>query len=412
MIQCGSFECRSCRGTAAHEVVFSLGKLPLGNALVSEDELSNPEVSYPIDLVFCERCSLLQIRDPIPPEKLLEEYLYFTSLSPSLLKHGQGLAERLSKERRLGPESLVIEVGSNDGTLLECFHTQQIPVLGIEPVAKSARVAEEEHGVTTLVELFSGNLARQLRNSGKTADVIISNYVLELVPNLPDFVEGLWQLLKEDGIAVIEVPYAKDMVKYCRFDGIVHVRLSWFSMASLDYLFRNQGLVVFDIEYLPSFRGGTLRLFASKSASMVPALRSMLREETRSGVNSADFYRTFASKVDYACDSLRTFLRGLREKKKRIAAYGAGIKASTLLNYSQVGKELIDFVVDSNPYKHGRFLPGVQLPIYSPRKLMEEMPDYVLLLALDFTDEVLEQQAGYTKAGGRFIIPVPELKVV
>lgn len=412
MLQCGSFECRSCGRTAAHEVVFSLGKLPLGNALLSEDDLSETEVSYPIDLALCKRCSLLQIRDPIPAEKLIEEYLYFTSLSPSLLKHGQELAERLSKSRRLGPESLVIEVGSNDGTLLECFHTHRIPVLGIEPVAQRARVAEEEHGVPTLVKLFSGSLARQLRDSGKTADVIISNSVLELVPNLPDFVEGLWQLLKEDGIAVIEVPYARDMVEYCRFDGIIHVHLNWFSLASLDYLFRNQGLVVFDIEYLPSFRGGTLRLFASKSASKVPALRSMLREETQSGVNSPDFYRAFASKVDYACDSLRTFLRGLRDNNKTIAAYGAGIKASTLLNYSQVGKELIDFVVDSNPCKQGHFLPGVHLPIYSPRKLMEEMPDYVLLLALDLTDEVLEQQAEYTKAGGRFIIPVPELKVV
>lgn len=415
MLQRESFQCRSCGHTAPHEVVFSLGKLPLGNALLSREQLLQPEATYPLDLAFCERCALLQVREAIPLQKLIQEYLYFTSVSPSLLKHGRELAKRLIESRRLDQQSLVIEVGSNDGTLLECFHQQRIPVLGVEPVAQSARVAEEEYGVPTMVELFSEDLACRLKDLGKSAEVIIANYVLELVPDPSDFVKGVQRLLREDGVLVIEVPYVRDMVEHCRFDGIAHLRLSWFSLTSLDHLLRNQGVVITEVEHLDSFRGGTLRIFASPSQSATPSPRvtSLLQEEIQAGVKSPDFYRAFAWRVDSVRESLRNFLREVREKKqKRVAAYGAGIKASTLLNFCQLGKEFIDFVVDGNRAKHGRLMPGVHLPIYSPQKLLEEMPDYVLLLALDFANEILDRQVEDRRRGVHFIIPVPELSIV
>ena len=415
MSQRESFQCSSCGHTGPQQVVFSLGDLPLGNTLLNKDQLLQSEAIYPLDLAFCEICALLQIRDAIPPHKLIDEHLYFTPSSPSLFEHSRKIAEHLIESRRLSSDNLVIEVGSNDGALLRCFQRRSIAVLGIEPVAQRAQVAKDVHGIPTLVEYFNEILARQLKVSGKRADIVIANDVLELVTDLNDFVKGIRVLLNEGGIVVLEVPYVKDMVEGCRFDTISHDRLSWFSLASLDHLFRKHGLFVHDVKHLNFFRGGTLQLFASSSGSATQSrmVTSMLQEESRSGLNSPDFYRAFAQRVISARELLCNFLRELKNKRQtHLAAYGAGIKASILLNFSKLGKELIDFVVDINRYKQERFMPGVHLPIYSPQKLLDEMPDYVLVLSLDFVDEVLNQQAEFRKRGGRFIIPLPELEIL
>jgi SAM-dependent methyltransferase len=415
MSQTTSFKCISCGHTGPHHVILSLGELPLGNNLLSEDQLCQPELSYPLGMSFCERCALVQALEPIPPEKFVEENLYFTSVSPSLLEHTSELAKNLIRSRRLGPKSLVVEVGSNDGTMLANFIEQGIQVLGIEPVAQSAKSAENERGVTTLVELFTENLAHELERSGKSADVVMANDVLEVAPDPGDFVKGMQTLVKEDGLVVVEVPYVKDVVDSGRFDGIGHLRFSWFSVASLNHLFREQGLTITDIEYLEEFRGGSLRIFASKSSGVGPSssVASILQEEAKVGLNSVEYYRPFAQRVDSIRDSLRKFIIEAKTKREeRVAVYGAGIKASTFLNYAKLNKDYIDFVVDVNPYKQGLFMSGVDVPIYPPQRLLEEMPDYVLLLALDFTDEVLDQQSDYRGRGGRFIIPIPEFQIV
>ena len=410
-----AFQCRGCGSVASHEVVVSLGPLPLGNSLIIEERLAQPEQMFPLELAFCHRCALLQVREAIPLDALLEQNLYFTSSSPALLRHGREVARRLIDQRRLGPKSLVIDVGSNDGTLLEYFRERGIPVLGIEPTAQSAALAEREHNVPTVVELFTNELARRLKDAGKTADVIIANYVLELVPDLDDFVDALQTLLKDDGVAVLEVPYVRSMVEQGRFDAIAHLRLTWLSVTSLDHLFRRRGLALVDTEYLPEFRGGTLRIFASRTptATTGPTTTLMLREENASGVTSSEFYKAFGRSIHTSGDRLRQFLTELRNVQgKRIAAYSAGIKASTVLNFAQLDRKLIDFVVDGNPYKHGRFIPGVHLPVYSPQALLETMPEYTVLLALDHVDEIIAQQSEYRQRGGRFIIPFPELKII
>jgi SAM-dependent methyltransferase len=410
-----AFRCRGCGNAAPRDVVVSFGTLPLGNSLLAEERLAEPEPAFPLDLVFCSHCALVQVREAIPLDALIKQNLYFTSASPALLQHGRVMAQHLIDQRRLAATSLVVDVGSNDGTLLEYFQQRGIPVLGIEPLAQSAKIAEDEHGVPTVVELFTNDLAKRLKSSGKTADVIIANYVLELVPDLPDFVDALRTLLKPEGVAVIEVPYVRSMVEQGRFDAIAHLRLTWFSVTSVDHLCRSRGLTVVDMEYLPAFRGGTLRIYASASptASTGASTATMLRDEAQSGMTSADFYRQFGRSIHSSAEELHQFLRRAKSKEgKRIAAYSAGIKASTLLNVAKLDEQLIDFVVDGNPHKHGRYMPGVHLRVEPPVALLERMPDYTLLLALDFVDEILEQQSEYRQRGGRFIIPFPKLKLI
>jgi SAM-dependent methyltransferase len=402
--------CRSCDAPDL-EVVLSLGRTPLANALLTREQLRLPESRYPLDLAFCSRCALVQITETVPPAELFRDYLYFSSYSDTMLRHAQTLVDRLAVERRLNGTGLVIEVASNDGYLLQYYRQRGIPVLGIEPARNVARVAVER-GVPTLCDFFGIELASRLRQSGQQADVLHAHNVLAHVADLNGVVQGMESVLKDDGVVVVEVPYVKDLLDHCEFDTIYHEHLCYFSLTALDALFRRHGLVVQDVERVP-IHGGTLRLFAGKAATAKPssAVSALLADEEGWGVRRVETYRKFGARVEALKSSLKSMLKGLKQRGGRIAAYGAAAKGSTLLNYAGIGLETLDFVVDRSPHKQGRFMPGVHLPIYPPERLLEEMPEHVLLLTWNFADEILEQQAAYRKLGGRFIIPVPEVKV-
>lgn len=407
-----ALECRSC-GQIDLQIVLSLGSMPLANALITAEQLDQPESTYPLELAFCPKCSLVQITETVPPEKLFRDYPYFSSFSDTMLHHAQAIVERVLEWRPLDAKSLAVEIASNDGYLLQYYKQAGVPVLGIEPAMNIARVAQNERGIRTITDFFGAETAGRLVEQGERADVIHANNVLAHVPDLNGFVRGLRLLLKPEGVAIIEVPYVKDLIDRCEFDTIYHEHLCYFSLTALNQLFERHGLAIQWVERL-AIHGGSLRIFvgADSGAPRPAVVTRLLDEEAQWGVNRLDFYQNFARRVAELKTSLRNFVFDLKDQKLRLAAYGAAAKGSTLLNYFGIGSSALDFVVDRSTYKQGRYMPGVRLPICSPARLLEEMPSHVLLLTWNFADEILSQQAEYRRRGGKFIIPIPELRVV
>jgi len=401
--------CRAC-GHAPLRVVLSLGKLPLANRLLSAEELGDPEPRFPLDWARCSACALVQITETVPPEILFRDYVYFSSYSDTMLRHAGELTARLIRERGLGPRSLVVEIASNDGYLLKGYASTAIPVLGVEPARNVAQVAEA-NGIRTVAEFFDETLAEKLAATYGRADVVHAHNVLAHVADLSGVVRGLRVLLGDDGVAVIEVPYLRDLVDHGEFDTIYHEHLCYFSVTALDRLFRRHRLVLRDVERVP-IHGGSLRLFVASAGSSGESVRRLLAEEADWGVDRDEPLAAFAAHVEELRTTLVALLGGLKRSGKSLAAYGAAAKGSTLLGYAGIGRETLDFVADRSPHKQGRHMPGVHVPIVSPARLVEARPDYCLLLAWNFAEEIMAQQSAYRAAGGRFIVPVPAPRIV
>jgi len=404
-------KCRIC-GSDNFVPILDLGNTPLANSLLTEDQLETPQMSYPLTLVFCPACTLVQITAAVPPEQLFSQYLYFSSYSDTMLAHAKQIADHLIQSRGLSEQSLVVEIASNDGYLLKNFVAAGIPVLGIEPAKNISSVAQQ-NSIRTLSEFFDKNLAQKLQKQSFMADVLFANNVLAHVADLHSVVEGIRILLKKNGVAVIETPYVKDMIDNVEFDTIYHEHLCYYSLTALNRLFSIHGLAISDVEHL-DIHGGSLRLFVSRpdSAGDRSNVEEWLKREEAWGVSSSAYYENFALSVNRLKKSLLKLLRELRSGGYEIAAYGAAAKGATLLNSFGIGRDLIKYVVDRSPYKQGQYMPGCRLPILAPEMLLERMPDYVLLLTWNFADEILKQQEEYRKRGGKFILFVPKITIV
>jgi SAM-dependent methyltransferase len=404
--------CRFCGGLLSRTFV-DLGTSPLCESYPSAADLNRGEVFYPLHVYVCEHCFLVQLEEYESAENIFSDYAYFSSYSDSWLKHADNYCDKMTQRFSLGAKSLVVEVASNDGYLLQYFVRRNVPVLGIEPAANVAKVAVEK-GVPTLVRFFGTQLANELAGEGPCADLVLGNNVLAQVPDLNDFVEGLKILLKPEGVLTLEFPHLLQLIKQNEFDTIYHEHFSYFSMLTTVRILEAHGLKAFDVEELPT-HGGSLRIFACRAEAqthrVAPSIAKMIADERHAGLASLSGYDGFALQVKQTKWALVEFLLGAAKQGKRVAGYGAPGKSATLLNYCGIGKDLIEYTVDRSPYKQGRFLPGSRIPIYHPDRIRETKPDYVVILPWNLKDEIMQQLQFIREWGGRFVVPIPKVVV-
>ncbi|WP_421980870.1 methyltransferase domain-containing protein [Roseibium sp.] len=404
--------CRHC-GTKLHREFLDLGYAPPSNAYLEASDLSAPEVTYPLRLMVCDTCFLVQTQDYTDAESLFaNDYAYFSSTSKGWLTHAAHYSEMITKRLGLGQDSFVVEVASNDGYLLRNFVETGIPSLGIEPTRSTAQAAEAL-GVNVLQEFFGEALALKLADDSRQADLIIGNNVYAHVPDINDFTKGLKQLLKPDGVITLEFPHLMRLVEFCQFDTVYHEHFSYLSLGTVSRIFAAAGLRVFDVEELPT-HGGSLRIYGCHSNSGhrdSDALQRLLAEENDRGMTTPDFYENFQQRAENIKDQLLEFLLDAKRNGKKVAAYGAAAKGNTLLNFSGVRPDLVSFVCDAAPAKQGKFLPGSHIPIFPPDMLSERHVDYVLILPWNIAAEVRSQLAGQLPDTVKFVTAVPELRL-
>lgn len=405
--------CLFCGSPLIHTFV-DLGKSPLCESYLAEDRLDQMEPFYPLHVYVCAECFLVQLKEYVSGEEIFTEYAYFSSYSDSWLAHAKRYTEQMIAQLGLTERSQVIEVASNDGYLLQYFVQKGIPALGIEPAANVAKVAVAK-GVPTEVKFFGRATARELVAEGKQADLLLGNNVLAQVPDLNDFVGGLKIALAPRGVITIEFPHLMQLVENNQFDTIYHEHFSYFSWLSSERIFAAHGLVLFDVEEIPT-HGGSLRIYARHADDQTKPLteraRALRQREVDAGLLSLDYYRSFARQVEKTKHDLLEFLIEAKRAGKRVVGYGAPGKGNTLLNYCGIRTDFLDFTVDRSPYKQGKFLPGTQIPIRHPDALREARPDYVLILPWNLREEIAAQLAYVREWGGRLVVPIPHVEVL
>ena len=404
--------CRFCGGSLAEFV--DLGMSPLCESYLTEDQLNTMEPYYPLAAYVCRDCFLVQLQEYVAPKEIFSEYAYFSAYSDSWLDHARRYADTMSKRLRLGSASRVIEIGSNDGYLLQFFVEKNIPVLGIDPAANVARAAEKR-GVSTLVKFFGVETARALAESGTQADLIVGNNVLAQVAGLNSFVEGISIILKAGGVCTIEFPHLLKTIDGNQFDQIYHEHFSYFSALTAERIFAAHGMRIFDVAELWT-HGGSLRIYVchaeDESHPTETSVSELLHREREAGLHRLETYADFADRVRATKRKLLSFLIEAKSSCKSLVGYGAPGKGNTLLNYCGIRTDFLDYTVDRNPYKHGKYLPGTHIPIFPPERIFETKPDYVLILPWNLKDEIMSQLTDVRSWGAKFVVPIPQVSVI
>ncbi len=404
--------CRFCQTPLRHTFV-DLGMSPLCESYVSREQLNQMEPFYPLHVYVCDQCFLVQLLEYVSPEHIYSEYAYFSSYSDSWLQHVKAYTAMVIERFHLNPQSYVVEIASNDGYLLQYFVARHIPVLGIEPAANVAEAAKMK-GIPSVVKFFGEKTAQELRANGRQADLLIGNNVLAHVPDINDFVKGMKILLKPRGVITMEFPHLMRLMEENQFDTIYHEHFSYLSFLTVNRIFSTHGLTLFDVEEIPT-HGGSLRIYARHSENGTQPIGArvgeLLAREERAGFSCLERYGSFTEQVKETKRKLLDFLITAKRQGKSVAGYGAPGKGNTLLNYCGIRTDFLDYVVDRNPYKQGKFLPGTHIPIYPPEKIQETRPDYILILPWNLKNEVMEQISYVREWGGRFVVPIPEVKV-
>jgi SAM-dependent methyltransferase len=405
-------QCRFCKSNIEHTFV-DLGASPLCQSFLSADQLNQMEPFYPLNVYVCGNCFLVQLQEYVAPENIFSDYLYFASYSDSWLAHAKAYTDLMVKRFSINASSLVVEIASNDGYLLQYFVEKCVPVLGIEPAANVAAVAIQKH-VSTLVKFFGSQTARELVAAGKQADLLLGNNVLAHVPDINDFVSGMRILLKPQGVITMEFPHLLRLMEQNQFDTIYHEHFSYLSFFTVEKIFAAHGLTLFDVEELPT-HGGSLRIYArhadDSSKPVGPRVVELRTREESAGYARLETYSRFAEQVIETKRKLLEFLIRAKQSGKKIAGYGAPGKGNTLLNYCAIRTDFLDYTVDRSPHKQGKFLPGTRIPIYPPERIRETRPDYLLILPWNLKDEIMQQNGYIRDWGGQFVVPIPELTI-
>lgn len=406
--------CRFCKAPLEH-VFIDLNNSPASNSFLTKEQLNEPEVFYPLKVYTCTNCFLVQVDEYKKSDAIFNnDYVYFSSYSTGWLTHSKEYVEKMIERFDFNTRSAIIEIASNDGYLLQYFKQHNIPVLGIEPTANTAKVAINK-GIETIVDFFGVKLATELSASDRKADLLLGNNVLAHVPDIVDFVKGMKILLKDIGIITMEFPHLLQLINNNQFDTIYHEHFSYLSFYTVKKIFESAGLTLFDVEEIPT-HGGSLRIYATHTGNgdqQVSAnVRSLLDKEVSYGIDKIEYYKGFQQKALKAKIELLEFLISQNNQNKKVIAYGAAAKGNTLLNYCGIKNDLIDFVVEANPHKQNKFLPGSHIPVFEESKIKKFKPDFVLILPWNLKSEITSQLSYIREWGGKFVIPIPEIEII